>query len=178
MIERETTEKMDWGYLVGVAGAAFLLAALARPSLKLPPALASATVCILYLAWPWIVHRWASSKVLLRNRKFGTSIALGALLAAVVYTFIAYVFPFDTAYAPGYSETAFRSVRIGDSKEEVIALLGQPLSVHSVGIEGTETWGEWWRYSWSPSDTHYLLRQLLLDSEGRVVKILREIYWD
>lgn len=178
MIGRETAEKMDWGYLVGAAGVAFLLAALARPLLKLPPALASATVCLLYLVWPRIVRRQTPSRGLLRSRKFGTSVALGALLAAVVYTFIAFIFPFDTAYAPGYSETAFRSVRIGNSKEEVIALLGEPLFVHSVGVEGTETWGEWWRYSWSPSDTHYLVRKLMLDSEGRVVKVLREIYWD
>lgn len=117
-------------------------------------------------------------KGLLRSRKFGSSVALGALLAVVVCMFSAYIFSFDTEYAPGYSEAAFRSVRIGDSREEVIALLGEPLFVHSVGVEGTETWGEWLRYFWSPSSENYLVRQFMLDSEGRVVKILRKVYWD
>jgi|GEM_PF-1188669 len=177
-IEQETTEMLDVGFLVGVAGAAFLLAALSRPVLKLPPALASAVVCILYLVWPRIARRWAPSKGPLRNREFGTSVALGALLVAVACTFIAILFPFDTEYAPGYSEAAFRSVLIGDSREEVIALLGEPLFVHSVGTEGTPTWGEWLRYSRSPSGKNYLVRQFMLDSEGRVVKILREVWWD
>jgi hypothetical protein len=178
MIEQETAGVLDLGYLVGAAGAAFLLATLSRPVLKLPPALASVAVCILYLAWPRIARRWAPSRVVLRNREFGASVALGALLVAVACTFIAILFPFDTAYAPGYSEAAFRSVQIGDSREEVIARLGEPLSIHSVGIEGTETWGEWLRYSRSPSGKNYLVRQFMLDSEGRVVKILRETYWD
>jgi len=178
MIGRETTEKVNLGYLVGAAGAAFLLAALARPLLKLPPVLASAAVCLLYLVWPRIVCWRAPSRRLLRSRKFGSSVALGALLVAVICMFIAYIFPFDTEYAPGYSAAAFRSVRIGDSKEEVITLLGEPLFVHSVGVEGTETWGEWLRYSWSPSGENYLVRQFMLDSEGRVVKIARKVYWD
>lgn len=73
-------------------------------------------------------------------------------------------------------DAVFRSVRIGDSRGEVIALLGEPLFVHSVGLEGTETWGEWLRYSWSPSSENYLVRQFMLDSEGRVVKMLRTVY--
>jgi len=68
-IEQETTEMMDLGFLVGVAGAAFLLAALSRPVLKLPPALASAAVCILYLAWPRIARRWSPSMGVLRSRE-------------------------------------------------------------------------------------------------------------
>jgi hypothetical protein len=35
----------------------------------------------------------------------------------------------STVYAPSYSAARFRSVRIGMSREEVIRLLGQPLSV-------------------------------------------------
>jgi outer membrane protein assembly factor BamE (lipoprotein component of BamABCDE complex) len=35
----------------------------------------------------------------------------------------------DTVYAPGYSEAKFKSIRLGISREEVIRLLGQPLSV-------------------------------------------------
>lgn len=177
-IEQETTGMMDVGFLVGAAVVAFLLAALSRPVLKLPPALASAAVCILYLAWPRIARRWALSKGPLRNREFGTSVALGALLVAVACTCIAILFPFDTEYAPGYSEAAFQSVKIGDSRAQVIALLGEPLSVHSVGTEGAETWGEWWRYSWSPSGKNYLLRTIMLDSEGRVLRVVSETYWD
>lgn len=176
--EQETTEMLDLGYLVGVAGAAFLLAVLSRPVLKLPPALASVAVCILYLAWPRIARRWAPSRRVLRNREFGTSIALGALLVAVACTCIAILFPFDTEYAPGYSEAAFRSVQIGDSKEEVLALLGEPLLAGTFGTEGTPTWGEWLRYSRSPSGKNYLLRTIVLDSEGRVLRVVSETYWD
>ncbi len=168
---------IDGGLLVGVA-AALVMVVLSRPVVELLPFLGLAAVSILYLAWPCTARRWTPSRGLLRNRKFGSSVALGALLVAVICMFITYIFPFDTEYAPGYSEAAFRSVQIGDSREDVIALLGEPLFVHTVGVEGTETWGEWLRYSWSPSSKNYLVRQFMLDGEGQVVKILSEVWWD
>jgi hypothetical protein len=33
-----------------------------------------------------------------------------------------------TRYAPGFSEQAFRSLRVGDTREQIITALGQPLS--------------------------------------------------
>ena len=35
---------------------------------------------------------------------------------------------FDTEYAPGYTEKAFRAVRLGDTQEAVLSRLGEPLS--------------------------------------------------
>ena len=37
------------------------------------------------------------------------------------------VFGDDTVYAPGFDERAFRTVRIGDSREAVLERLGEPL---------------------------------------------------
>jgi outer membrane protein assembly factor BamE (lipoprotein component of BamABCDE complex) len=53
-------------------------------------------------------------------------IAIFALLAA----FIAALFfrSFDTQYSVGYSEAAFKSVRLGDTEQHVLAVLGSPLS--------------------------------------------------
>jgi hypothetical protein len=39
-----------------------------------------------------------------------------------------YLRSFDTQYAPGYTENAFKSVKLGDSEETVKSLLGEPLS--------------------------------------------------
>jgi outer membrane protein assembly factor BamE (lipoprotein component of BamABCDE complex) len=44
----------------------------------------------------------------------------------------------DTQYAPGYSERAFKSLKIGDSEERVVSLLGPPISA-----EVTEPYVEW-----------------------------------
>ena len=52
-------------------------------------------------------------------------VALGALTALSLTT--------HTRYAPGYSEAAFEKVLAGGRSEEVIALLGQPLSRRTDG---------------------------------------------
>jgi hypothetical protein len=38
----------------------------------------------------------------------------------------------STRYAPGFSEQAFRSVRVGDAREQVIASLGKPLNSYYI----------------------------------------------
>src|ERR1041385_3140275 len=38
----------------------------------------------------------------------------------------------STRYAPGCSEQAFRSVRVGDAREQVIASLGKPLNSYYI----------------------------------------------
>ncbi len=45
---------------------------------------------------------------------------------------------FDTQYAPGYSERNFKSIRLGDAEQQVVALLGQPF-----GIEPTTPYVAW-----------------------------------
>lgn len=170
-----------------------------------------------------------------------------------------------TEYAPGYSETAFRKIAVGDDKIEVLDRLGEPLQVWekqpetfwvygrvpeadiddlrnnyvlessytviifspeegvqraygqivrdgqlflgdgqnylgltaeeigtlkgqtAVAIQQqfgepqsiyTDSSTEVWRYSRSPQDSHYHLRRIWFDAEGKVVRIDREIYWD
>lgn len=181
---------------------------------------------------------------------------LAALLAALFFR------SFDTQYSAGYSETAFKSIRLGDAAQHVLAVLGNPLSstdtkpfvtwIYSkdaqnrfsengagsgtyttVTFDGsgrvTGVFGQrqesnhfivgagqghlaltnidvdrlkgtsadairrefgspaavyeykackllW--YSRSPSSSNYHLRMIGLNSEGKVVHIWREIYWD
>jgi outer membrane protein assembly factor BamE (lipoprotein component of BamABCDE complex) len=170
---------------------------------------------------------------------------------------------FDTQYAPGYSERAFKSVQWGDTEDRVRSLLGPPLSTDvsepyvewiysakeqkhfAASGEGSGTFttvhfnaagqvtsvfgqmktsantynfgeGQGYlsltkdkvaqlkgktqdearqalgppkavydykasrllRYSRSPSSSHYHLRVIGLDQDGRVVHVWREIYWD
>ena len=65
---------------------------------------------------------WAISVVLL----------LGALLAALYFK------SFDTQYAPGYSAKAFKSIKLGDTEQRVVSLLGAPLSTYD-----SEPYLEW-----------------------------------
>lgn len=46
------------------------------------------------------------------------------LLLAIAGSLIAFLFPLDTRYAPGYTERGFRSIRMGDTEEGVIKRLG------------------------------------------------------
>ena len=78
---------------------------------------------------------------------------------------------FDTQYAAGYSEEAFQSIRGGDTREEVLERLGEPLRVYGVNDEVLS-------YSMSPSGSNYLMRDIVLDAEGCVTEIRREIWWD
>ena len=45
---------------------------------------------------------------------------------------------FDTQYAPGYSEAKFKSIKPGDSEQQVISMLGQPFST-----EDSKPFVEW-----------------------------------
>jgi outer membrane protein assembly factor BamE (lipoprotein component of BamABCDE complex) len=62
--------------------------------------------------------------------------SLGILLSGIVA--ILYFKSFDTRYAPGYSEAAFKSLKIGDTEQKVLSLLGKPMST-----DGTEPFFEW-----------------------------------
>ncbi len=71
----------------------------------------------------------------------------------------------DTEYAGGYSDDAFRSVRLGMATRDVVALLGPPLETGALGA-GRETW----RWSRSPGDKSYRVRVVIFDG-GRAVEI-------
>ena len=94
-----------------------------------------------------------------------------ALVVLVGWGLIHY-FYFRTEYAPGYTKAAFLAVQIGDSRERVIELLGEPLVVHD------DTIGDVLTYSRSPTYKHFRLRSIALDSKGRVRRVYREFYWD
>ncbi len=78
----------------------------------------------------------------------------------------------DTEYAPGYSEHAWESVRVGDSERAVTSKLGTPLDVRDLG-GGTEGW----LYTRSPSSTHYHYREIHLRA-GVVTKVDAHFYFD
>lgn len=86
------------------------------------------------------------------------------------------VFKTDTRYAAGYHHQKFRAIKIGMTEQQVIEILGEPLSRwqpyggekgHFVGLQ----------YSESPSSTHYRLRQVYLD-HGMVAEVISYFYLD
>jgi len=78
----------------------------------------------------------------------------------------------ETHYAPGYSERRFHEVAVGQSREEVLAQLGEPLKKWSHDTS------ESWAYSMSPRDTHYWNRVVIFDAAGRVSRVHSELYLD
>jgi hypothetical protein len=82
----------------------------------------------------------------------------------------------DTVYAAGYSDSAFRSVRLGMPESEVHSLLGPPLERWAItdsprGADRGERWSR------SPGDTHYRCRVVQFGG-GRVVAKHSEFYVD
>jgi len=124
-----------------------------------------------YLVWLLFIRRKKQAKIATWREALGLSSVAGSVLVTAAFLAFVFIFTFDTEYAPGYSEEAFRAVEIGDSREEVMCLLGQPLRVYGLG-------GEVLSYSRSPSGSNYLMRDIVLDSEGRVVEIWSQLYWD
>ncbi len=81
----------------------------------------------------------------------------------------------DTVYAPGYSDEAFRMVRVGMSQLEVRSLLGEPLDVYGPGARRDDVVG--WRYSKSAGGASYRIRTVHFQSE-RVVRVSSRFYLD
>jgi hypothetical protein len=53
--------------------------------------------------------------------------ALGMVAFVVAFTGVAPPFVFTaTRYAPAYSEKGFQSIKVGDSREKVLQILGKP----------------------------------------------------
>lgn len=123
------------------------------------------------LVWLLFIRKKKQAKIATWREAFGLSSVTGSVLVTAAFLAFIFLFTFDTEYAPGYSEEAFRAVEIGDSREKVLGLLGQPLRVY--GLDGKVQ-----SYSRSPSGSNYLMRDIVLDSEGRVVEIWKQIYWD
>lgn len=120
----------------------------------------------------------------LTPQRVGVGVALGMLLlggpVVIHYVsldgldglFFASVLREDTEYAPRYSHQAFRRVHPGMPSQRVLELLGEPLE-RTPSTNQRETW----RYSRSPSDSHYRLRAVQI-AEGSVVGLFHEFYVD
>jgi outer membrane protein assembly factor BamE (lipoprotein component of BamABCDE complex) len=93
-------------------------------------------------------------------------------LGACVGGPLALVATLETRYAPGYSERRFHEVAVGQSRDEVLARLGEPLR------KGAHDSTESWSYSESPNDTHYWCRVVIFDGTGRVSRVHAELYAD
>jgi hypothetical protein len=130
-----------------------------------------APISVICLVWLLFIRKKKRARIATWREVFGLSSVTGSVLVTVAFLAFIFLFTFDTEYAPGYSEEAFRAVEIGDSREEVLCLLGQPLRVYGLN-------GDVLSYSISPSGSNYLVRAIVLDSEGRVMEIRSQIYWD
>jgi hypothetical protein len=114
-------------------------------------------------------------KVLQRRALFG---ALGAVAVLLVLVgafraatsldgvrgaFFSILFADTTVYAPNYTDLGYRSIRIGETEESVLRILGEPTEHDS-----PDGYVARWRYTKSKSDSHYRMRQISFKN-GRVV---------
>jgi hypothetical protein len=115
--------------------------------------------------------------------KKGTWLAVGSVLALIVcWATMAFIVNYsaitplcNTEYAPGYSGRAFRAVAYGDSEEQVLALLGEPLVRHDGGSGGADLYLMYSRPA--HSNGNYFSRIIILRG-GRVAGKLHELYVD
>ena len=86
---------------------------------------------------------------------------------------------FETVYAPGYSESQFRRVRIGMTPNEVESILGRPIRKDSTSRRWSPC--ENWIYSEPPPPgtigDNYWRRWVLFD-DGKVSAIVDDYYED
>ena len=81
------------------------------------------------------------------------------------------LFPDTTNYATMFQEQAFDDICIGDDKDEVLKVLGNPLQQDM--CDGLERW----RYTKSGVDSHYRMRQITFDN-GMVISKQSYYYID
>jgi outer membrane protein assembly factor BamE (lipoprotein component of BamABCDE complex) len=80
-----------------------------------------------------------------------------------------------TQYATGYSDRAFSQVRTDMSSDDVLRILGEPLT--------RATWSSWpegeWGYSQPASSSgHYHLRTVRFSADGKVSAAYKLFYFD
>ena len=83
-------------------------------------------------------------------------------------------FPSDTEYSEKYTHEKFDKIKIGMSEMEVINILGEPFSKfmphkNSQNIKIINNVA--YQYSYSPSNLHFRVRNVIFD-QGKVVKII------
>jgi hypothetical protein len=84
-----------------------------------------------------------------------------------------------THVAPDYNEEGFDQIQIGDSKERVLELIGEPL--RRAGCDIPECASQTWVYSEDLTcclDFAWLYRDVSFDAEDQVIGVSREIFYD
>lgn len=79
-----------------------------------------------------------------------------------------------TRYAAGYTEEGFRSLKAGVSKDDVLRVLGEPLSRREIaGGRSIFYYSEQ-----ATARDNYLVRNVVFDSQGRLLERHAEFYVD
>jgi SmpA/OmlA family protein len=88
-----------------------------------------------------------------------------------------HMYPGTTEWAPGYSGWAFWKIFPGMSKDQVRELVGEPLDTYTRSGDDDQL-REYWRYSRSPTSSHFHDRTVIFDQSGHVKMRLSEYYID
>lgn len=91
------------------------------------------------------------------------------------------LFEDSTTYARGYSASAFLKLAVGDTKERVLSLLGEPIdgqTIDAYGIIDANGTNELWCYTAPAANENYWIRKVVFDQRGVVVTIAREYFVD
>ena len=89
-----------------------------------------------------------------------------------VFFYTLFLFEDTTTFSPKYSEAEFRTIRVGDTQEQVKAKLGEPVSMNR------DEEGKVWFYSNGQVDRNFWARTLVLDRTGHVRGGMRYYFVD
>lgn len=81
----------------------------------------------------------------------------------------------STTYSPGFSEESFAEIMPGMDRQQVIALLGEPITKEKY-MNGIPK--EVWRYTSGTRDRNYWFRTVVFDQQGKVARVGRKYFVD
>jgi hypothetical protein len=87
-------------------------------------------------------------------------------------------FGFGTIYSEQYSESRFRTLRVGMSRGEVEAIVGRPLRKVPWNQETGPHDEEMWYYSDQPNATANFSRRWVCFENGKVVAVINDFWFD
>ena len=97
-----------------------------------------------------------------------------AVVRYVAEAILPYISSERTAYAPGFREEVFRSLKKGISEEDVRRALGEPLLKRTFP-DGQRIF--YYSQQGTPRD-NYLVRNVVFDAQGRLLALHTEFYVD
>lgn len=105
-----------------------------------------------------VTRRWKSAAIVL-SILAGLGIAEYLTLDPLAGRILLLIVGDDTEFSPGYRDSVFRAIEIGDSERAVLDRLGDPIVVvtHQNGEHSLQ-------YSRSPNDSHYRLRVIVISA--------------